>query len=244
MANIGKDNFKVREDNDTRIESLSDGVFGLAIAITLLTSSSPSNYTELLDFVYDIIPFGFSVIFIFWVWREQKNYFRRFGLHDRKSTNLNLFLLFFVLFFSYPLKFLMTWIFTFFPILLSGRIREKYDYVDSIIPFTQISWVMVIYGLGFVLVFGCIYLMHKHAYAKRKEIGLNEIEEIETAHLVQTFLTNTLIGLASILIATISGLSDFFFGSFFAGIIYNLTWIIGIFNHKKKEKRLAEIQNS
>ena len=50
--------FRVRETGGSRLEALSDGVFALAIAILLISSSVPSNYQELLLFVQDIIPFG------------------------------------------------------------------------------------------------------------------------------------------------------------------------------------------
>lgn len=41
-----------------------------------------------------------------WIWFEQHKFFRRYGLQDGTTVTLNVILLFVVLFYVYPLKFL------------------------------------------------------------------------------------------------------------------------------------------
>ena len=229
---MSRDHFNTRSQNNNRIESLSDGVFALSIAISLISGSPPENYDELLQFVFDIVPFGLSILFIFWVWHEQKNYFRRFGLYDQKSKNLNLLLLFFVLFYTYPLKFLMTWIINFFSVFLSGKLREQYSELNEIVPFTKVSELMVIYGFGFIAVFGCLFLLYSHAESKKDYLKLSKKEELETRMYKKQFLTSVVIGIISILTAVSGIVFEWQFAAFFSGIIYNLIWILGIYFRK------------
>ena len=236
--------FKNRENNQNRIEALSDGVFALAIAISLLSANSPANYQELKAFVLDLIPFGLSCIFIFWIWKEQKNYFHRFGLYDRKSTHLNLFLLFFVISYAFPLKFLMSWLIGFFGSIFTGNIRADYEYFNAIIPLTKMNSVMIIYGLGYILVFGCLYLMYRYALSKKEEIGLSKTEIIETNHIKQSFFISSSIGVLSVCIALIGRhFESYTLCPFFAGSAYNLVWITEIFRNKKRVKALEELES-
>ncbi len=236
-------NFKQREDNNNRIEALSDGVFALAIAITLLSANSPSNYDELRKFVIDLIPFGLSIIFIFWVWREQKNYFRRFALYDRKSTNLNLLLLFFTISYAFPLKFLMSWIINFFSSLAMGNMKEDYAYFNSIVPFEKLNSVMIIYGLGFILVFGTLHLMYRYAYSKREDLNLSKVEKVETLWLQKVFLMNVGIGCFSVGLSLLGRFFNWNITPFFAGISYNLVWIINVFQNKSRIKKLEKLDS-
>ncbi|MDH3708613.1 MAG: TMEM175 family protein [Cyclobacteriaceae bacterium] len=71
------EHFEVRGDGSSRLEALSDGVFALAIAILLLSSSVPKNFQELWAFVVDIVPFGICMLFIYWIWRQQVTFFMR-----------------------------------------------------------------------------------------------------------------------------------------------------------------------
>ena len=234
--------FKTRSENDTRLESLSDGVFALAIAITLLSSSSPSNYDELLNFVADIVPFGLSILFIFMIWIRQKEYFNHYGLYDKRSRNLNLLLLFFVLFYTYPLKFLMSWIIKFFTIAFSGGLRERYQELNSIVPFEKISQLMIVYGIGFICVFGCLYFLYRHAENQSQQLKLSEREVLETTFAKNDFSAVIIVGMISLIIAVVGEIMGWYLASLFSGLTYNLIWILSIFRRKKRKKILAELE--
>lgn len=63
--------------------------------------------------------FAFAVCFgiLFWVWYDHYRFFRRYGLDDGLTTTLTGVLLFIVLFYVYPMKFLFS---TLFDQLLGG----------------------------------------------------------------------------------------------------------------------------
>ena len=55
-----------------------------------------------------LIAFAISFVLLFVVWLTQYKFFRRYGLNDNFTIWINALLLFVVLFYVYPLKFLWT----------------------------------------------------------------------------------------------------------------------------------------
>ncbi len=235
--------FQLRGGQGHRLESLSDSVFGLAIAILLLASSVPKNFTELLHFVCDALPLFICMIFIYHIWHQQAVFFLRYGLYDNITIRLNLMLLFLVLFYAYPLKFLMSWLMEFFPLLLWGLLgsEDAWEGIKALterVRFQDLPLLMVIYGAGFLGIFFVFYLLYKHAYKHRELLELNEIEIVQTQFDIQDVGIVILVAALSILIALIGVLAHFSFASFFAGLVYNLLWIIFIPISKRQEKKL------
>ncbi|HEX8852949.1 MAG TPA: hypothetical protein VF754_05655, partial [Pyrinomonadaceae bacterium] len=65
----------------------------------------------------------------------------------------------------------------------------------------QVPTVMAVFGAGFAAVFALFALMHVHAYRRRTELQLNELELFDTRTQIQDSTLNVLIGLLSIVIA-------------------------------------------
>jgi len=62
---IGLDqHFNYRGENQSRIETLSDAIFALAITLLVLSSSVPETFEQLWASMSDIIPFGLSTTLI------------------------------------------------------------------------------------------------------------------------------------------------------------------------------------
>ena len=236
--------FTIRGDGSSRLEALSDGVFALAIAILLLSSSVPSNFQELWLFVIDIVPFGICMLFIYWIWRMQVTFFLRYGLLNDTVSALNLLLLFLVLFYVYPLKFLMSWLIKYFTAVFTGNFRNEIEEFATIIPFQKIPVLMIIYSTGFVCILLVMYLLYRHAYKKRGELGLSEIEIYETRFSIKDKLSAIMIGLLSIALAVASIVFRNALGSILAGFIYNLIWMISIFQERKRSRDLKRLQQA
>ena len=235
-------NFRLRGHKGTHMDGLTDGVFALAIAILLISSSVPTNYQELLAFVYDIFPFSICIIFIYWIWRALKNFNLRYGLNDSRTSLLKMALLFFLLFYVYPLKFLMSWQFKYFAAISSGKVRERYAEINNMIPFQKLSELMIIYGVGFFAIFFIIYLLYKRAYQAKVSLQLNEIEILETEFSMRQYLGVAGVGAISVVIALMSIIFNFTLGAMFAGLAYNLIWIFMIYESKYEKKKLAELK--
>ncbi|HAS58364.1 MAG TPA: hypothetical protein DCS64_07690, partial [Algoriphagus sp.] len=140
--------FQLRGLENTRIESLSDGVFAIAIGLLLLSSSPPENFEQLRDFIKDFIPFAGSISILMLIWYQHYLYFIRFGLRDSGTTAINTILLFLVLFYTYPLKFLIRLLVDIYTALLTDN-KELFNriFTETIRP-EDTSELMVIYGLG------------------------------------------------------------------------------------------------
>jgi hypothetical protein len=113
-------------------------------------------------------------------------------------------LLFVVLFYVYPLKFLFTWLFNVFT---GGRglVRLTDGTTAEMVEITQTSKLMIIYGVGYVAVFSIFVLLYWHAYRKRAELDLNELERFDTRNEMQESGINVVIGSISLALASIGG---------------------------------------
>ncbi len=237
-----RDHFYLRGHQGTQMDGLTDGIFALAVAVLLISSSVPTNFTELLNFVYDLLPFSLCIVFIYWIWQALTRFNLRFGLEDAKTNQLKMVLMFFVLFYIYPLKFLMSWQVKYFSAIFSGELRERYAELSTMIPFSKIPHLMIIYGLGFAAIFFLLYFLNKRAFKQREVLQLNPRETLETELTMRRYFAFACIGLISISIALISIFARFSEGAIIAGIAYNLVWIYVIYDAKQSKKRVAALE--
>src|SRR3954468_19500366 len=104
--------FRWRGGEIARVEGLSDAVFAFAVTLLVVSLEVPKTFNELAAMMRGFLPFAISFALLMQVWHEQNRYFRRYNLQDSTSTILNWILLFVVLFYVYPLKFLWSLLIT------------------------------------------------------------------------------------------------------------------------------------
>lgn len=219
-ATEGEPGFAWRAGEMTRLEALSDAVFAFAVTLLVVSLEVPHTFHELLDVMKGFPAFAICFAILVQVWYQHSKFFRRYGLQDTYASFLNCLLLFFVLFYVYPLKFLFT--------LLVGQISHgllipgggAHD------PLSQNEgsgrMLLVIYGLGFAAVFGVFALLYQYAYRKAADLELNELEMHRTRHSLLDNCVMVLIGLVSASAAVL--LPDRWVG--FAGLLY---FTVGIY---------------
>src|SRR5437762_2444683 len=220
---IGDNNkFRWRSHEISRIEGLSDGVFAFAVTLLVVSLEVPKTFTELMETMRGFGAFAISFTLLFIVWFNQYKFFRRYGLQDNLTVCLNAVLLFVVLFYVYPLKFLFTFLVSLFTggggrIHLPGGVEAFM--VDSV---DQVSVLMIIFGAGYVAVFGVFVLLYWHAYRQRGALELNELEVFDTRVDIQESALNVGVGTLSVAIAVL-GRGRY---SFVAGKVYMLKAIV------------------
>src|SRR5207244_12030796 len=113
------------------------------------------------------------------LWYSQFTFFRRYGLEDKVTVTLNLVLLFTVLFFVYPMKFLFTNMLV--NPRLKGTIQTAHGIERVVLPQHR-PFIFLVFGAGFASVFLVFFLLYRHAYKQRDKLELNEFEIFETEH--------------------------------------------------------------
>jgi uncharacterized membrane protein len=202
---LGKNTkFRWRGHEISRIEGLSDGVFAFAVTLLVVSLEVPKTFDELAETMRGFGAFAISFVLLFVVWFNQYKFFRRYGLKDNLTIVLNAALLFVVLFYVYPLKFLFT---TLVDALLGGHneVRLPNGNVVAMIEHDQMATLMLIFGLGYLAVFGVFVLLYWHAYRKRAELELNELETFDTRNDIQEGALNCGIALLSIAVVLVGG---------------------------------------
>jgi uncharacterized membrane protein len=153
----------------------------------------PKTSTELIETMRGFIAFAFTFFILFSIWYRQFTFFRRFGLEDTVAISLNGALLFVVLFFVYPLKFLASWIVG--RAMGGGKsVLLANGQLERIVKPEHMPWLFAIYGLGFSAVFTVFALLYRHALTKRDELSLTELELFETKHSVKLYSLVALLG--------------------------------------------------
>src|SRR5580658_10092064 len=107
----GEPGFHWRAAEVTRLEGFTDAVFAFAVTLLVVSLEVPKTFPELLVAMHGFVAFGVCFALLANVWYQHYRFFRRYGLENPWVVFLNCVLLFFVLFYVYPLKFLFTEIF-------------------------------------------------------------------------------------------------------------------------------------
>jgi uncharacterized membrane protein len=233
--------FRWRGHEVSRIEGLSDAVFGFAITLLVVSLEVPKTFNELAETMHGFGAFLISFILLFAVWFNQYKFFRRYGLRDTTTVILNAALLFVVLFYVYPLKFL----FTFLTDKFTGGHNEVRLPNGNVVPmienFEQMASLMTIFNLGYLAVFGVFVLLFWHAYRKRDALELNELERFDTRTSILEGALNCGVAILSLLIIIVGGAGL----AGLAGMAYMLTPVVMTLNGRimgRRRKKLEGLQ--
>jgi uncharacterized membrane protein len=234
-------NFRWHSHEIARIEGLSDAVFGFAVTLLVVSLEVPKTFDELMEAMQGFGAFAICFVLLIVVWFNQYKFFRRYGMQDPFTVVLNAALLFVVLFYVYPLKFVFTFLVSMFtghhaevrlPSGLMGRMVES----DA-----QVATMMIIFGVGYIAVFGVFVLLYWHAYRRRAHLELNELEVFDTRTDIRESLLNVGIAAISITIAVLGGGRR----AGLSGMTYMLTPVVmtvhGKLNGKRRKKLEAKL---
>lgn len=186
----GEPYFRWRGGDVSRIEGLSDAVFALSLTLLVVALEVPSSSQELITVFWQFPAFALCFGFILWVWYEHYIYHRRYGFEDGMTVALNGLLLFFIVFYVFPLKFLAS-------ALVTGPLTGD----PTVQNISQGTTVMLFYSGGFVAIFAVLALMYWRAWRLRDRIHLDLLERIATRGALRRHLLSIAVGLGSIILA-------------------------------------------
>ena len=128
----------------TRIEAFSDAVFGFAITLLVVSLEVPASFDDLMRVMRGLPVFAITFAILLMMWQEHHRLFKNFPCDDGPTIWLNGALLFVVVSYIYPLKFLFTGI--------VGPDGRRFGQ-GSFIRLEQMSTLMIVYGIGFAAIF-------------------------------------------------------------------------------------------
>jgi len=231
--------FDGRRHEVSRLEGFSDAVFAFAVTLLVVSLEVPRTFGELSMAMREFPAFAICFALLFQVWWRHFNFFRRYGLEDRVTIILTGVLLFVVLFYVYPLKFV-------FKLVISQMMGMPLDVrladgtTEPMIVASQTPHLMQIYSAGVVAVFAIFALMYLHAYRKRDELALNARETLDTRLEIVDNAGIAAIGVMSLAIATFGGALA---AAVVAGPIYFLIgpfkFALGAYSHRAHDRLAA-----
>lgn len=183
-----------RGRNVSRIEGFSDAVFGFAVTLLVVSLEVPETFGELQRILAGFPAFAVTFTVICWVWYEHYLFFRRYNLEDGLTVLLNSILLFIVLFYAYPMKFMFTR-------LVSGSLLGIGPGIDDGMSAENGRMLMAVYSGGFVALFGTLMLLHWNALRQRTILALDALAIYDARASVRRHLISVTLGLLSIAIA-------------------------------------------
>ncbi|RMF82993.1 MAG: DUF1211 domain-containing protein, partial [Planctomycetota bacterium] len=201
---VQEDGFRLRGLEMTRIETFTDAAFAFALTLLVVSLDIPRSYEELQRALAGIPAFALSFAILMVFWYGHHVWSRRYGLDDLPTIAHSCVLVFIVLIYVYPLKFM-------FGVLVAWVLWLTTGHVTEIgIDRSQVSGLAVIYGSGFAAMSAAVLLLlYVHAWRKRNALALNELERFDTLAQIAFWAVYGGVGLLSVLLALLLGSSSF-----------------------------------
>ncbi len=209
--------FRWRGGDVSRVEALSDAVFAFALALLFISQDAPKSVYDLWLIFRQFPAFAATFALLLMIWYYHYKFFRRYGLEDLPTIFLNTLLLFLVLFYVFPLKFLFSQLWNGLVIRDPAIAQNAFPEMTGLGEYVRnhpMQFATFVYSAGVVAIFGTFALMNWYAWTRREKLELDELEQFLTKAAIRTDLISAGVGLASCLIVVLGGLPQY------AGMVY------------------------
>lgn len=192
-----RDGFRIRGQEMTRTETFTDAAFAFAVTLLVVSIDAiPASYVELRSSLQHIPAFGVSFLLLAVFWYGHWTWSRRYGLEDFPTIALSLILVFVMLSYVYPLKFLANTIVTW----LTGGVVV----VSGIGSFDELYGLFAIYGAGFSAMALVLSALSLHAWRQRHALQLTDRETFLTRGDAGAWFILAMVGALSATLAIIT----------------------------------------
>lgn len=196
--------FRWRGGEVSRLEGLSDAVFAFALTLLVVSLEVPRTFDDLMNTIRNFPAFAVCFALLINVWYYHYKFFRRYGLEDFLTIVLNAVLLFIVLFYVYPLKFVFSNLID--PLFgLDHAVIAADGTRQPAIGSGQFRPLMLFYSSGVAMICSLLIVMHLHAYRRRADLELDSLECYLTRGSISAQIVSLAIAGVSILLAAVGG---------------------------------------
>lgn len=217
LSHEGEDmqGIRVRGIEVTRLEGLTDAMFGFSITLLIVSLEPPTSYEQLITLMFSFPAFGVTFMLMMFIWYWHYRFFRQFGLNNGQVMWANAVLMFVVLLFVFPLKFFAT-------IVIDTIFLERWAGIDmpDQLDRTGLNYPVLhtIYAVGFASVFLCFSWLYKVALDAREQLELSAYEALSTRVHINMYMLVAAVPLCTIPIVwlpvwwapMVAGMSNFF----------------------------------
>ncbi len=178
----------------TRLEAFSDAVFAFSATLLVVSLEVPESFADLIRDLHGFYAFALGFLALIMIWTVHYHFFRRFQLADSMIVLWNSLLLFVILFYVYPLKFVTR-------SLVSGVLHLDGGEA-GVHSLNDLSLLFILYSSGFAAIFFCIAFMYRHASGQREMLELTVQQATEGRFYFRHYLILAFVGVVSIVLAS------------------------------------------
>ncbi|MEB2776615.1 TMEM175 family protein [Algoriphagus sp. D3-2-R+10] len=203
-------NITYRGESPSRLDNLTDAVFGIAVTLLIFNLASPNSLEDLIVFTKTLPAFLISIGFLIVIWQEHVRFSEIYTMRGSWLIFLNSLFIALIIFYVYPLRFLTL----FLTNLIFGT-----ELTLQISP-GEIPDLMIYYGsIAFALYF-VLFWFYNLSIWNRKSLALNPYEELHAKFQRFRMIIMFIVPLLSILLVWIIRPYSVGWASFLGGMLY------------------------
>jgi len=205
-----KNNYE--KGNTSRMDNLTDAVFGIAITLLIFNLVNPNSFSDLLTFTKTLPAFLISISFLMIFWFEHHRFSKKYNISNTSFTVLNVLFIALIIFYVYPLRFLTLFLTTAFFNIDLGLSIDSY----------QAPLLMIYYGSAAFALYFTLFLFYYKAYKMRIALMLTESETVYTKAQKNKLMILCAVPLLSVLLTIIINPFSYGLATAVGGFTYGL----------------------
>lgn len=226
--------FRLRGLEMTRLETFTDAAFAFALTLLVISLEPPTTSAELGKALREIPAFLGSGTLLMMFWWGHHSWSRRYGLDDGVTVLLSCLLVFTVLIYVVPLRFMFGMLFMSIELITGLPVGPAELQITG--P-GEVNTMFAIYGVGFTAMASSITLLYVHAWRRRSALELSGAETFETVSEAGVWLILLLTGSLSALLGL--ALGDSIPGA--PGFVYMILPVATPLYARRRNRRRAEL---
>jgi uncharacterized membrane protein len=191
--------FRLRGLDMTRIETFTDAAFAFALTLLAISLDPLTTFADLRNALRGVPAFLVSATMLMMFWWAHHEWSRRYGMDDRRTFVLSCALVFTVLVYVYPLRFMFGLMFAW----LGNMAGIELGSSAGVGSYADVNTMFALYGIGFTAMSTAILLLNLHAWRHRDALELDALERHETRATIGAWLILTATGVLSTLLAVL-----------------------------------------